>query len=48
MILTTEDEIEQWMSASAEEALKLQRPLTDGTLKVVAKGDREDRASAAA
>ena len=48
VIPTAAAEIEQWMSASAEEALKLQRPLTDGTLKVVAKGDREDRASAAA
>lgn len=42
VILTTPDEIEQWMTAPAEEALKLQRPLPDGALKIVAKGVRKD------
>jgi hypothetical protein len=36
------------MSGPAEEALKLQRPLPDGTLKVVASGERVDGISAAA
>jgi putative SOS response-associated peptidase YedK len=48
VILTSDDEIERWMTAPAEEALKLQRPLRDGTLKVVARGEREDGISAAA
>lgn len=42
MILTTEAEIEQWMTAPTEEALKLQRPLPDGTLKIVATGEKQD------
>jgi hypothetical protein len=36
MILTTPAEIEAWMTAPAEEALKLQRPLPDGALEIVA------------
>ncbi len=48
VILTNEAEIEQWMTAPAEEALKLQRPLPDGMLKVVASGERKDEAAAAA
>ncbi len=43
MILTTEAEIERWMTTPAEEALKLQRPLPDGTLKIVATGEKEDK-----
>lgn len=42
VILTTRAEIEQWMTAPVEDALKLQRPLADGTLKVVATGVRKD------
>ena len=41
-ILTTEDEIERWMTAPADEALRLQRPLPNGTLKIVATGKKED------
>jgi putative SOS response-associated peptidase YedK len=40
VILTTADEIETWMTAPAEDALKLQRPL-DGALKIVGQGERE-------
>jgi hypothetical protein len=43
-ILTTKAEIEQWMTARIDDALKLQRPLADGKLKIVAKGERKDAA----
>jgi putative SOS response-associated peptidase YedK len=42
VILTTADEIEQWMTAPAEEALQLQRPLPDHALKIVARGEKKD------
>lgn len=45
VILTTPTEIETWMTASAEEALKLQRPLPDGALAIVARGERKDEAT---
>jgi putative SOS response-associated peptidase YedK len=47
VILTTPDEIEAWMTASPDEALKLHRPLPDGTLRIVARGVKEDPAEAA-
>ncbi len=40
-ILTTPDESGVWMSARAEEALKLQPPLPDGSLKVAARGAKQ-------
>jgi putative SOS response-associated peptidase YedK len=43
VILTKPEEIEQWMTAPADEALKLQRPLPDGALKIVLKGGKEDQ-----
>jgi putative SOS response-associated peptidase YedK len=42
VILTTEAEIEQWMTAPAQDALNLQRPLPDGALKIVMTGEKED------
>lgn len=42
VILTTPEEIEIWMTASAADALKLQRPLPDGSLRVVARGAKQD------
>lgn len=45
VILTTPAEIETWMTAPAEQALKLQRPLPDGSLRVVATGVKEDKAA---
>jgi hypothetical protein len=48
VILTTGDEIESWMTAPVEKALELQRPLPDGVLKIVARGERKDEAVAVA
>jgi putative SOS response-associated peptidase YedK len=44
VILTTPDEVEAWMTAPPDEALKLQRPLPDGALQIVARGVKEDTA----
>jgi putative SOS response-associated peptidase YedK len=44
VILTTPREWRLWLTAPAEEALNLQRPLPDGLLKIVAEGVREDAA----
>jgi hypothetical protein len=41
VILTTPDEVEARMTAAPDEALKLQRPLLDGALKIVARGVNE-------
>jgi putative SOS response-associated peptidase YedK len=48
VILTTPDEVESWMRAPPDEALKLQRPLPDGALRIVARGVKEDPAGPAA
>jgi len=42
VILTTQDEIDHWMTAPAAEAMKLQRPLPDGSLRIVARGAKSD------
>jgi putative SOS response-associated peptidase YedK len=44
VILTTPDEVEAWMTAPPDEAMKLQRPLPDGSLRIVARGVKEDLA----
>jgi putative SOS response-associated peptidase YedK len=46
VILTTAEEIDLWMTAPAGEALKLQRPLPDGSLRIVARGAKLDGALA--
>ena len=42
VILTTADEIEQWLTAPTPEALTLQRPLPDHSLMIVARGTKTD------
>jgi putative SOS response-associated peptidase YedK len=34
-----------WLNAPTEEALQLQRPLPDEMLKIVAEGEKSDRAA---
>lgn len=42
VVLTTREEIETWLTAPADQALRLQRPLPDGMLQIVAIGEKED------
>jgi putative SOS response-associated peptidase YedK len=44
-ILTKADEVETWLSAAPmDEELSLQRPLPDGALQIVTRGEKEDPA----
>lgn len=42
VILTSPEEVELWLTAPLEAALTLQRPLPDGSLRIVAQGERRD------
>ena len=42
VILTTQEEIDAWMTAPAPKALTLQRPLADSALRIVARGKKSD------
>lgn len=44
VILTSRDEIDTWLTAPAEVALQLQRPLPNDQLQIVARGERRDDA----
>ena len=48
VILTTREETDTWMTASSEEALKLQRPLPDDALIIVARSEKKDEGGLAA
>jgi putative SOS response-associated peptidase YedK len=48
VILTTREEIDLWMTAPAADARKLQRPLPDDALKIVARGEKQDEGGLAA
>jgi putative SOS response-associated peptidase YedK len=41
-ILTTSEEVDQWLEADTVDALTLQRPLPDDALRIVAKGEKVD------
>ena len=43
VILTDQQEVQHWLTAPVDEALKLQRPLPDGALRTVATGTPEDQ-----
>ena len=45
VILRSAEEVDTWLLAPAAEALKLQRPLPDGTLQIVARGGKTDSAA---
>jgi putative SOS response-associated peptidase YedK len=45
VILTQPEEVETWLTAPREDALKLQRPLPDGALVIVARGAKQDGGS---
>jgi putative SOS response-associated peptidase YedK len=42
VILTTPEEVEMWLKAPAADALRLQRPLRDDALRIVARGQKKD------
>jgi len=42
VILTTPEKYDVWLDAPTEEALKLQRPLPDEMLMIVAEGHKSD------
>jgi putative SOS response-associated peptidase YedK len=44
VILRSREEIDLWMTAPATAALKLQRPLPDDALIIVARGEKQDAA----
>jgi putative SOS response-associated peptidase YedK len=47
VILTTTEEHNAWLLAPWDEAKALQRPLPDGSLRIVATGEKEDPGLAA-
>ncbi len=44
VILTKPAEVDLWLAADAPKAIELQRPLPDDALRIVAGGEKEDRA----
>jgi putative SOS response-associated peptidase YedK len=42
VILRSGDEVDAWLTLPPEEALKMQRPLPDGSLRIVASGEKKD------
>jgi putative SOS response-associated peptidase YedK len=48
VILTAPGDLDLWLTAPAPEALKLQHPLPDDALRIVARGERRDGTPTAA
>jgi putative SOS response-associated peptidase YedK len=48
VILTRDEELDAWLEAPWPEAARLQRPLPDGSLRIVARGEKMDEAATAA
>lgn len=48
VILTAPEDIDIWMNADWSEAKELQRPLPDGALRVVARGEKQDSGNVSA
>jgi putative SOS response-associated peptidase YedK len=46
VILTREEGLEAWLAGPWTEAARLQRPLPDGSLRIVARGERKDELAA--
>ena len=46
VVLTRPEDCDRWLSAPWPEAKALQRPLPDGALRIVARGERKDEAAA--
>jgi putative SOS response-associated peptidase YedK len=44
VILTRDEELDAWLEAPWPEAARLQRPLPDGSLRIVARGEKKDEA----
>lgn len=42
VILRSPDELERWMVAPVEDAFRLQKPLPDGSVMIVAKSSKKD------
>jgi hypothetical protein len=45
VILTTPAEVDRWLEGETSEASSLQRPLPDNTLRIIAKGEKDDAGS---
>jgi hypothetical protein len=41
-VILRHDDLERWLTAPAAAALKLQRPLSEGSLRIVAQGEPDD------
>ena len=48
VILTRDEELDAWLEAPWLEAARLQRPLPDGSLRIVARGEKKDDTATAA
>jgi putative SOS response-associated peptidase YedK len=42
VILTDENEVDVWLNAPTPVAMELRRPLSNGKLKILARGERQD------